>query len=646
MSAHSSDICGINVTELYLNDPGNNQEPAGYVLCSDMGNTCIKNTCSCRRAAHAEVDGSTKYFGVCIILQQGKECVASGDEYLTCAVSSGTNMLNENSVATSNPSTNTKAITESNTKPLTSESSSPDDVMATEARTAASSATLSTTITVVIIVVAVVFVALLSWVVRSFCKRRSSKDSKFASRRNRNGPNTSADATSPTYITGTSSTTPPFPAFDRRAREIQSPTSKSRGGRGGRGAPSVHDSSSGRDRRNQDIDAYLAQGGSRDVTRDSRNQRNPEIDAPFLPLGPRREPTSGRGRRNPETDSSVTPLGRREPTSGQGRQNSGYDADGFRSFKEPALQREPTSGRGQADAMRSQPRDQRNKQNQPSRPVEKIATEPSGGTVYTGRNTYDRVAQFAQLAAFEAPPPLPPRPQKPIQPVPMANLVSKNTRAPQPARPARTVPKRSAFHVPDNPSPTYHDILSPKTARSLAPSIASQATTVVAAGRNRPTPLQQNRRPPYTNAPSSYYQPGLTHQNNTNAESHGLSLNDSNYDESDYGNSRYNESNYRGKYKGQTNYDDSFVSEVSSMAWSEASGLSEDSYYRAVPTSTARIPVIEPTHDDDDAHSADGYSDWSHSSDAFRSTAASDMSLFSVNSDFNDSTSDFKEREF
>ncbi|EEY59995.1 uncharacterized protein PITG_13160 [Phytophthora infestans T30-4] len=262
--------------------------------------------------------------------------------------------------------------------------------------------------------------------------------------------------------------------------------------------------------------------------------------------------------------------------------------------------------------MRTPPREQqRAKQHaspkQAARPASNKRPEPAGGTVYTGRNTYDRVAQFAQLAAFEAPPPPPPRPQKPIKSVHVSDPVPKNARAPPPARPvapARPVPKRPAFHIPDDPLPTDYDILSPKTARSLAPSVASSATTVVAPGRNRPTPLQQNRRPHY-------------------------------------------ESN---KFKSTNNYDDSFVSEVSSMAWSGASGLSDDSYYHAAPSNTARIPVIEAPRDDDDDHSEDGYSDWGHSTqhsaDEYRSTAASDASFFSVNSDFADTKKNFKEREF
>ncbi|KAG3249842.1 hypothetical protein PI124_g5500 [Phytophthora idaei] len=716
MSA-SSDICGIDVQALYLNDPGNKQEPVGYVLCSEMGNTCIKNGCTCRSAANAEVNGTTKYFGVCVVLQKGKDCVTSGDDYLTCAVSSETSnsvteSQNESSVTRS--STNTKATTESNATPSasTNASSSGAGNTVTVKSTAVSSESMSTTVMVVIIVVAVVFVALVSWVIRSYCMRRSSAKGKLASNRNRSHHSTNFEATSPTNMTGRSSATPSFPAFDRRTRAMQSPTTTSgrsagRSGRNtprsretnssrgrntprsretnssrGRNTPRSRETNSSRGRRNQDIDAQFAPGGPRDVTREpasGRGRKNPDNDAPFPPLGgPRREPTSGRGRRNPDNDAPFPPFGgpRREPTSGRGRRNPDNDApfpplggprreptsgrgrktpdaqfapNGPRGIREPG--REPTSGRGRRDngcqadaAMRTPPK-------QPSRPAPTNGPQPSGGTVYTGHNTYERVAQFAQLAAFEAPPPPPPRPQKAIKPVPVSDPVPKIARAPPPARPA---PKCPAFHIPDDPLPTDYDILSPKTARSLAPSVASSATTVVAPGRNRPTPLQQNRRPQYPSAAPSYYQSGYSRDDNKYAESTGFDdsrFDESKYDESNYGDSRYDESSYESKkFKSTNNYDDSFVSEVSSMAWSGASGLSDDSYYHAAPSNTARIPVIEVPRDDDDDHSEDGYSDWGqstqHSSDAFRSTAASDASFFSVNSDFTDSKSVLKEREF
>ncbi|KAG7392094.1 hypothetical protein PHYPSEUDO_002318 [Phytophthora pseudosyringae] len=681
MSASSPDICGVNVQALYLNDPGNKQEPVGYVLCSEMGNTCMKNGCSCRSAANAEVNGTTKYFGVCVVLQKGKDCATSGDDYLTCAVSaesSGTTeSQNESAIARS--STTTQATTESNATPSASvnasASASGADNAAKVSSTAASSHSMSSTVMVVIIVVAVVFVALVSWVVRSYCTRRSAAENKLASRRNRsNRSNNNFDATSPTNVTGRSSATPSFPAFDRRTRAMQSPTAGGRGGgRSGRNTPRGREPNSGRGRepnsgrgrRNQDIDALFAPGGPRDVTREppsGRERRNQSSDAPFPPLGgPRREATSGRGRNPPDTDAPFPPLGgpRREPTSGRGRRTPDTDAQfvpsGPRGLREPGPQREPTSGHGRRDngyqaeaAMRTPPRDQRVKQHASPKQPTKNGPEPSGGTVYTGRNTYDRVAAFAQLAAFEAPPPPPPRPQRPIKPVPVADPVPKNARAPPPAR-----PKRPGFHIPDASLPTDYDILSPKTARSLAPSVASSATTVVAPGRNRPTPLQQHRRPQYSNAPPSYYQSGFSRDNNKFAESEGLDdsrFDESKYDESNYGDSRYDESGYEGKFKPPNKFDDSFVSEVSSMAWSGASGLSDESYYHAAGSNTARIPVIEAPRDDDDDHSEDGYSDWGHSTqhsaDAFRSTAASDASFFSVNSDFADTKGTFKEREF
>ncbi|KAK1929189.1 hypothetical protein P3T76_015317 [Phytophthora citrophthora] len=721
-SAAPTDICGIDVQALYLNDPGNKQEPVGYVLCSEMGNTCMKNGCSCRSAANAEVGGTTKYFGVCIQLQKGKDCVTSGDDYLTCAVSTessgSTEAQNESNVSRS--STNTQATTESNATPIATASASASGSTADAVKVAthtASSDSMSTTVMIVIIVVAVVFVALVSWVIRAYCMRRSAAQNKLASRRNRSDRGTNFDATSPTNMTGRSSATPSFPAFDRRTRAMQSPSNGGRGGRSGRNTPRGREPNSGRGireptsarggrdptsarggreptsarggrepasargRRNQDIDAQFAPGGPRDITREpasGRGRRNPsqKSDAPFPPLGgPRREPTSGRGRRSPDLDAPFPPLGglRREPTSGRGRNapdiDSQFAPNGPRGFREAGPQREPTSGRGrrdngyQAEAVtRTPPRAmQHASPKKPTRPPTNNGPEPSGGTVYTGRNTYDRVAAFAQLAAFEAPPPPPPRPQKAIKPVPVSDPIPKIARAPPPARPP--APKRPVFQIPEDPLPADYDILSPKTARSLAPSVASSATTVVAPGRNRPTPLQQNRRPQYSNAPPSYYQSGYSRDDNKYAESKGLDdsrfdeskyeesdYGDSRYDESNYGDSRYDESGFDNKFKAKNRYDESFVSEVSSMAWSGASGLSDDSYYHAADSNTARIPVIDAPNDDDDAHSEDGYSDWGHSTqhsaDAFRSTAASDASFFSVNSDFTDSKSVFKEREF
>ncbi|KAG6965316.1 hypothetical protein JG687_00005491 [Phytophthora cactorum] len=498
MSA-SSDICGIDVQALYLNDPGNKQEPVGYVLCSEMGNTCMKNGCSCRSAANAEVNGTTKYFGVCVVLQKGKDCVTSGDDYLTCAVSSetsnsGTESQNESSVTRS--STNTKATTESNATPSasTNASSSGAGNTVTVKSTAVSSDSMSTTVMVVIIVVAVVFVALVSWVIRSYCMRRSSAKGKLASNRNRSHHSTNFEATSPTNMTGRSSATPSFPAFDRRTRAMQSPTTTS-------------------------VAADETRTSTRSLLREvpgtSPASRRLAVDG-------RTQTMTHRSHRSVALDVSRLPAvdGETRTMMRRSRRSGGHVVNQLRVAAGKTL----TLSLLLTDLEELENQD-------PSRPAPTNGPQPSGGTVYTGRNTYERVAQFAQLAAFEAPPPPPPRPQKAIKPVPVSDPVPKIARAPPPARPA---PKRPAFHIPDDPLPTDYDILSPKTARSLAPSVASSATTV--------------------------------------------------------------------------------------------------------------------PRDDDDDHSEDGYSDWGHStqhsSDAFRSTAASDASFFSVNSDFTDSKSVFKEREF
>ncbi|GMF30999.1 unnamed protein product [Phytophthora lilii] len=640
MSASSPDVCGTDVQSLYLEDPGNKAEPVGYVLCTEMGNTCMKNGCSCRSASSAVVNGTTKYFGVCVVLTKGADCVTSGDDYITCATGSGSSVAestttpesqNEASRSDTATSQTTKASAESKRTPSASASASGSakEDSGKVSSTAASSSSMSTTVMIVIIVVAVVFVALVSWVIRAYCMRRSAAQSKLASRRNRSSRanrSTNLDATSPTNMTGRSSATPSFPAFDRRTRAMQSPTST-----GSRGTNAL--------RPGNPRDANAPRGrGDQDMPRGRNTPRGP---------GMNREPTSGRGRRNPDIEFGPTDGGRgrgdagmrREPTSGRGRRNPDMPFG-------PGMQREPNSGRGRKNPDVQQrgnvPREQRPKP--PARPPANNAAAPSGGTVYTGRNTYERVAQFAQLAAFEAPPPPPPRPQRPIQPVPVTDPVPKHARAPPPvkANAARPAPKPQGFYIPEDASAMDYDILSPKTARSLAPSVASSATTVVAPGRNRPTPLQQGRRPQYSNAPPSYYKSTASREDSRYDESR--------YDESKYGESKYDESSFESKFKASSNYDDSFVSEVSSMAWSGASGLSDDSYYHAAASNTARIPVIDAPHDDDDDRSEDGYSDWGHStqqsSDAFRSTAASDASFFSVNSDFTDTGSVFKEREF
>ncbi|OWZ18926.1 LOW QUALITY PROTEIN: hypothetical protein PHMEG_0006894 [Phytophthora megakarya] len=709
MSA-STDICGIDVQALYLNDPGNKQEPVGYVLCSEMGNTCMKNGCSCRSASSAVVNGATKYFGVCVVLTTGADCVTSGDDYITCAVAASSTgskeSQNESGVRTSTTKANTESNTPSSktTTNSTSGSSGSTDVVSVSS-TAASASSMSTPVMIVIIVVAVVFVALVSWVVRSYCMRRTAAENKLASRRNRNRTN-NFDATSPTNITGRSSATPSFPAFDRRTRAMQSPTSTS-----GRQqfrcniADQYHGQIIGdpfvpsfRSTDTCDAIAYFYDGPVRDQEEDEVPHdvnRIPDVDGETRTLMPTLHPVELVRAVVNRIPRVVDEKKHRSLLSGVPGVNQIQDVDGklltliqpllvvasenqlqVEAGNQTLMQRLHRMDRvdlenqdenrlldvvdnqvgnriqdvvGATDTRKQlcEPHHQRAKHASPkpaARPNN--APEPSGGTVYTGRNTYERVAQFAQLAAFEAPPPPPPRPQKPIKPVPVANPVPKHARAPPPPRPARP-PQRQGFHIDEDPVPTDYDILSPKTARSLAPSVASSATTIVAPGRNRPTPLQQNRRPQYSNATPSYYQSDNKYNDSRFDDSR---FDESKYDESDYGDSRYDESGYEGKFKATNNYDDSFVSEVSSMAWSGASGLSDDSYYHAAPSNTARIPVIDAPNDDDDARSEDAYSDWGNStqtSNAFRSTAASDASFFSVNSDFEDTKkSGFKEREF
>ncbi|KAL4094331.1 hypothetical protein PRIC1_009992 [Phytophthora ramorum] len=655
-----SDVCSVDVQALYLEDPGNKKDIAGYVLCSEMGNTCVKNGCSCRSAESAVVNGSTTYFAVCVVLKNGADCVTSGDDYVTCATDSSSGSAassepeaqNESSVAAIS-TTNTKATTESKSVASTSASGSGSVDIVSVSSNAASAATMSTTVMIVIIVVAVVFVALVSWVVRTYCMGRSAKQSKLSSRRNRS---INFDATSPTNLTGRTSATPSFPAFDRRTRAMQSPTAGGRGrgeprgantprGRGnpdmprGRNTPRGRDAgnrepNSGRGRRNPDLDFGRVRSEREPAS--GRGRRKPEVELGRIRSD--REPTSGRGRKNPDLEFGARGRGDREPTSGRGRRNPDMP-----NGAHAGMQREPNSGRGRRNPDmprgkyqveppmrpdRTPPRDQRVKQHvTPRLPAARPAPEPPGGTVFTGRNTYERVAQFAQLAAFEAPPPPPPRPQRPIQPVKVADAIPKHARGPAPnAKPARPAPpKRPGFYIPEDPAALDYASMSPKTSRSLAPSVASSATTIVAQGRNRPTPLQQGRRQQYSAPAPPRFQSN--------------SLDDSGF-----------ESKFESKFEASGNYDDSFVSEVSSMAWSGASGLSDESYYQAAPSNTARIPVIDAPNDDDEGSEADNYSDWGQStqaSEAFRSTAASDASFFSVNSDFTDTqTTAFKEREF
>ncbi|CAH0482957.1 unnamed protein product [Peronospora belbahrii] len=473
---------------------------------------------------------------------------------------------------------------------------------------------------VVIIIVAVMFVAVTSWVIRWYCMRRLKAKSKLRSRRNRSIHAANIQATSPSNTTGRSSGTPSFPAFDRRTRGIQSPVTGERG------------------RGNQDVQHGRLTPRSREQT-SARGRRNPDLEfASNRTRQTSREHDSRRGKRALNLEG-----GRREPGSGRRWQtpDTNFVPNGPRSHKEAGMQYEPNSGRSRRDTYKMCKAETVTRN-----PTSNDAAPSSSGTVYTGRNTYERVAQFAQLAAFEAPSPSPVRPQRPIQSIPVSDAVPKHIRAPaqnaRPAPSAPSMPKRTEYYIEESPVAADYDILSPKTARSLA-SVASSATTVVVPGRNRPTALQQGRRPQHAPAVASYYQPGYSVDD---AKSFG--------GESRFSESKYDESGFGNKQKAPGNYLDSFMSKDSSMAWSRASGLSDDSYYLAPPTNLACIPVIEAPREDDDALSEDAYSDWGHSthqtSDDFRSTAASysakDASFFSVNSDFSDSSSMFKEREF
>uniref|UniRef100_A0AAV1U1X7 Uncharacterized protein n=1 Tax=Peronospora matthiolae TaxID=2874970 RepID=A0AAV1U1X7_9STRA len=636
----SSDICGVSVQALYLEDPGNKEEPVGFSLCEDLGSTCKKNGCSCRRASEGTVKNETKYFGTCVVLQSGADCVTSGDDYVTCAVESSIDSAaaspataeaqdesrGAQSRTPSSEAMTTKEIAESNgdlspvaTTGTSGSSAAPDAAGAAEASTASSSNdSMNSTVLVLIIVVAVIFVALVSYIIRSYCVRRAKAERKLATRRNRSMRSLNFDATSPSNATGRSSATPSFPAYDKCSRANPSPTAYERAqevksGRGREPMPDRgHELISGRGRKTPDT-AFVLNG------------------APPM----NREPKSGRGLQYLDMEESFASkparAGNREPGSAPGRKIPGYEPD-HRGHREPRGQHEPSSGRGRrenAGVYGAQ---------QPVKAPPKNAA-PSGGTVLAGRNTYERVVQFAQLAAFEAPPAPPLRPHKPIQSVPVTNAVPKRARTTASnARPA--APSPPGFYIDEAPMTTDYDILSPKSARSLAPSVASSATTIVAPGRNRPTPLQHGRRPQYAAAPAPCHY----------LRDEALYGDESSYNESTYDESRYDESGFNSKFKSLRNYDESFVSEVSSMAWSGASGLSDESFYRAAPSNMARIPLIEAPRDDDDAHSEDAYSDWGNSTlrstDDSRSTSASDASFFSVNSDFTDSISVSKELEF
>ncbi|GMF25038.1 unnamed protein product [Phytophthora fragariaefolia] len=376
----TQDICGVDVQALYLNDPGNKQEPAGYALCSDMGNTCMKNGCSCRSSNSATVNGTTKYFGVCIVLKKGADCVTSGDDYITCAtgsVSTGTGsaMLpastpeaqNESGTIASaaTPAPNTKATTESKSTTASRSASSSGDIVSV-ASTAAAHDSMSTTVMVIIIIVAVIFVALVSWVVRSYCMRRSTAQGKFASRRNRSNHGTDYDATSPTNVTGRSSATPSFPAFDRRARAAQSPTAGDRRrdeARSGRGNP----------------DMPRGRNTPRAANREPTSARGPEID-----FGPR-EPKSGRGLK--PTDLQLAIDMKREPKSGRGLKPQ----DLMASVPAPIL-REPTSGHG----GRRSPEQQREPVSAHGRRDPDMQYGPASGAVRPPRGVRDTSSSAAE----------------------------------------------------------------------------------------------------------------------------------------------------------------------------------------------------------------------------------------------------------
>ncbi|CAI5722791.1 unnamed protein product [Hyaloperonospora brassicae] len=597
-----SDLCSLKVQALYLEDPGATLEPKGYSLCGTKGNTCKKNGCTCRRASNGTVQGVTKYFGACVVLQKGTECATRGEDYVTCAVeaiasATATDTATGDEALDGAPSENTPSsvlladeVSEGGDavlppEPIASNSNSNSSSSGSSAVDAVSAApsspdSLNSTVLIMIIAVAVIFVALVSYIIRSYCVRRASAERKLATRRNRSARSTTFEPKSPTNATQTSSATPSFPAFDKRTRAVQSPRTAD----GGRG----------------------------------------------------RDPTSGRGRPPPDSDFGLHGArpGNREPKSGRGLQYLDME-DSFVPKQQPARagSREPGLTRG-----RKAP--EHDRQYTPTGPLRLPSNKaaPSEGTVLAGRNTYERVVQFAQLAAFEAPPPPAPRPQKPIQSVPVSKAVPKRARTAAPnAKSESSSPP--AFYIDEPPMVTDYDILSPKTARSLAPSVASSATTVAAPGRNRPTALQPGRRPQYAAAPTQHYR-----------RDDALYGDESSYNESIYNESSYDESEYNGKFDASNNYGGSLVSDVSSMAWSGMSGLSDESYYQGAPNMTARIPLIEAA-DDDDARSEDAYSDWGNStmrltSEDDRNTGASDASFFSASSDYTKSRSLSKELEF
>ncbi|RLN68145.1 hypothetical protein BBJ28_00019371 [Nothophytophthora sp. Chile5] len=281
----------------------------------------------------------------------------------------------------------------------------------------------------------------------------------------------------------------------------------------------------------------------------------------------------------------------------------------------------PPTARGQRATSRGQ-RPPPYHPSQPLQPSRRVSstTGSSGAAVYTGPESPDGIILFAQQAAFEAPAPPPiGRPKassRPIQPVRIAEPIPRRSRS----RVADPDPRRSAPRMTDGTIPMRSTSSSGKTTVSSAPSVASSATTVVAAGRR-----WRGQTPPDRQMPVADAAPLA----------------------SSLGNSRLG-----------TSFDSSIVSSVgtSELAWSTASGLSDNSgYYQPAPSRTAHIPMMDAMSDDE-VSELGGFSDWGastqRSADVNRSTGASSASFFSVNSDFTDDNGSVdhryghKEREF
>lgn len=652
--AAASYVCGLAVPALYLEDPGNRNEPQGFVLCSEMGSACHRDGCACRYGASAQVNGTSLFFGVCELLKDGESCgsgSSSGSrELVTCdsddIITRGSSASASNSNEGSKAADSDKPV-ETHVDPLSSQSASTsassavDQVQAQSSTTSAD--TVSTPVMITIIVVCIVFVALVSWVVRSYCARKAAAQEKRMGRR------MNFEAQSPTQATGTSSATPPsFPAFDRRSRAMNSPRSGPRDGRRsphanaprGRGsARAQRGPSSARDRDRAGNNGPRGYASPR--SQPSSNGRG-RGDSPHSSNSSGRRGDSthsgsnrSRDRRSRRADSPHTSTASRDRALdieqlSEPRSRDHRDAPrGQNGARNAGMQRggNPRGGNGPRargqEGMRRQEHQKRAERPAPrgQKPARQ-ANQPSGGVVHEdGRDTIDHIALFAQQAAFQAPPPPPPRikPQtKPIRPVRVAEPIPKNARKPERRAAPQPAPRRQPgpLRIDDDPIPIRY----PSSAMSMAPSVASSATTVLAPGRRRVTPVVQERRQqPSTVAPP----PVAYHLDSPN----------------------------------QSKLDDSFASEApSGLAWSAASSLSDDSYYHAAPTGKGRIPVIDvPSPSEDGKSEVGDFSDWGgstqQSADMYnRSTGASSASFFSVNSDFTDSGSVFqytkKEREF